>query len=56
MNSIKIVTAGEARITNKHVLRGLIEFVVVDGVCFSIFSMMYHNRWILKKKKNKNAI
>jgi len=50
MNSAKIVTAGQAHITNKHVLRALIEFVVVDGMCFSIFNMMYHNSWILKKK------
>ena len=50
MNSTKIVTAGQVCITNKHVLRGLIKFVVVDGMCFSIFNMMYHNRWILQKK------
>jgi hypothetical protein len=44
MNSTKIVTAGQVCIINKHVLRGLIEFVVVDGMFLSIFNMMYHNR------------
>jgi hypothetical protein len=31
-NSTKIITAGQACITSKHMLRGLIEFVVVDGM------------------------
>jgi len=27
----------------QHVLMGLTKFIVIDGICLSVFNLMYHN-------------